>query len=136
MIIRNYEKKDIEKINKLGLMLHNNYDFKLDRYSNCLILEDYNEFIGFIVYSVIYERAEIIDIIINPLNRKKGYGKKLLEEVILKVKENKCQNITLEVSRKNKIAVSLYKNYGFKIQAIRKKYYNGDDGYLMMLDLR
>ena len=62
--------------------------------------------------------------------RNKGYAKKLIEEVIVELKNNQCKNITLEVNEKNP-AVKFYKKIGFEIVSIRKGYYNGQDGYLM-----
>ena len=45
------------------------------------------------------------------------------------LKEKK--NITLEVKKDNKSAISLYLKNGFKKTAIRKGYYKGIDGILM-----
>ena len=136
MEIRNYKKEDIKKFNSLGLLLHNNYNFNIDSFSNSFVMYENNDFIGFIVYSIIYERAEIIDIIIEPSFRKKGYANKLLEYTIEKIRENACDNITLEVKENNISAINLYKRQGFDICAIRKNYYNNQDGYLMKKDLR
>lgn len=71
MLIRNYIKEDINNINKLGRLLHNNYDFSLDDFSFCKVITEDNNIIGFVIYSVIYERAEIIDIVIEPKKEKK-----------------------------------------------------------------
>lgn len=136
MKIRNYIKEDIKNINSLGLLLHDNYNFSMDSFSNAFVIYEENEFIGFIVYSIIYERAEIIDIIIDPNYRMKGYANKLLEYTIEKIKENNCDNITLEVKEGNISAINLYKKHGFDICAVRKNYYNNKDGYLMKKDLR
>lgn len=136
MEIRNYKKEDIKNIIKLGSLLHNNFDFSINSFSNSFVIYEHDKFIGFIVYSIIYERAEIIDIIIDPNYRNKGYGKELLKHTIDKIEENCCQNITLEVDKNNLKAVNLYKKLGFDICAVRKGYYNGDDGYLMIKDLR
>lgn len=136
MEIRNYTKDDIKNINSLGLVLHNNYDFNIDSFSNAFVMYESNIFIGFIVYSIIYERAEVIDIIIDPNYRKKGYANKLLSYTIEEIKEKKCDNITLEVNENNLSAINLYKKQGFNICAVRKNYYNNQDGYLMKKDLR
>ena len=82
MEIRNYIKEDINDINKFGSLLHNNYKFNLDDFSFCKVITEENNIIGFIIYSIIYERAEIVDIIIDPSKRKEGYGIKLLCNVI------------------------------------------------------
>ena len=56
-----------------------------------------------------------------------------LMDYLIKYGENKnIKNITLEVSTRNNIAINLYKTYGFTKVAIRKNYYNGIDGLLMI----
>ena len=135
MNVRKYSKKDVEAINNLGGFLHEKYNLSLNEFSRCLVLEDGVKLVGFVVYDIIYERAEIIDVIIDPLYRKKGYGTKIIKEVIKDIKKSLCKNITLEVNCKNKPAINLYKNVGFKIEALRKCYYNDEDAYLMKLDL-
>lgn len=136
MLVRDYNNEDIECILKLGSLLHSNYELSLNEFSKCLVIEDNGVLIGFVIYSVIYERAEIIDIIIDPTNRLKGYGIFLLNYVIDEIKRQNCENITLEVNSSNEGAINLYKKLGFKIEAVRKNYYNDNDGYLMKKDLR
>ena len=133
MIIRKYESSDKEEINKLGCFLHDNYTISLDTFSNCIVLEEDKKIIGFITYSIIYERAEVIDIIIESPYRNKGYGKILLNNAISDIKENNCINITLEVNEKNIAAINLYKSLGFDIIAKRNNYYKDNDAYLMEL---
>lgn len=136
MKIRSFDSNDIKNINYLGNLLHKNYKFNLDVFSKCLIAEDDNKFLGFVVYSIIYERSEIIDIIIDPLDRKKSYGYNLILSCIKDIDLNNCKNITLEVNSNNIAAINLYKKLGFKIKTVRKGYYDGQDGYLMKKDLR
>lgn len=136
MLIRNIRKDDCVEINRLGSLLHDNYKLNLDEFTSCLVCDVDNEVVGFIIYMKIYERAEIIDIIIDPLFRKKGYGYELLKNAINEVGLSDCDNITLEVNCNNKFAINLYEKAGFKTVAIRKKYYGNEDGYLMKKDLR
>lgn len=136
MLIRKYKKEDLEDINKLGSLLHLNYEFKLDEFSDAFIIKEDDNFVGFIVYSIIYERAEIIDIIIKPCYRKCGYANKLLSYTLDVIKSKNVDNVTLEVNEENTAAINLYEKFGFKICGVRKKYYNDKDGYLMKKDLR
>lgn len=136
MKIRNYKKEDIPDIEKLGLLLHNNYKFLLYDFSNALVIIEEEKVIGFIVYSIIYERAEIIDIVVDPRRRNKGYAKALLNYLINDIISERCDNITLEVNKTNEIAIGLYKSIGFSVVATRKGYYEDSDGYLMKIDLR
>ena len=136
MRIRNYNKDDYSYINKLGSLLHNDYNYKEDEFLSCLVCEENGKVIGFITYVIIYERAEIIDIIINLDYRKKGYGFNLLKSAIAEIKKHDVENITLEVNSNNVSAIKLYEKHGFKVVAIRRKYYGDNDAYLMKKDLR
>ena len=88
------------------------------------------------IFKTKIEDFEIIDIIIDPLYRNKSYGYKLLLSCIEDIRLNNCKNITLEVNSNNTAAICLYKKLGFKIEAVREKYYGINDGYLMKKDLR
>lgn len=136
MLIRNYVNKDINGINELGKLLHKNYQFYKDEFLNCVVVEENNKIIGFATYSIIYERGEIVDIIIEPKMRFRGYGLKLLNFIVEMIRKNGCVNITLEVNSTNVAAINLYNKLGFEVVAVRKKYYGENDGYLMKKDLR
>lgn len=133
-MIRKYEEKDIPEIEILGKLLHHNYKFNLNIYSSCYVAELDNDIIGFITFSVIYDRAEILDIIVDQKHRNKHYGKELLNKVIEDIKD-KCENITLEVNKDNKTALNFYKKSGFEIASTRKGYYANEDAYLMIKKL-
>ena len=136
MLIRNYVNKDINGINELGKLLHKNYQFYKDEFLTCVVVEEDNKIIGFATYSIIYERGEIVDIIIQPKMRFRGYGSKLLNFIVEMIRKNGCVNITLEVNSTNVAAINLYNKLGFEVVAVRKKYYGENDGYLMKKDLR
>ena len=131
MNVRKYNENDFMDVVKLGTLLHDNYVFSLNEFSKCLVIEKDFKVVGFIIYDVIYERAEIVDVIIAPAYRKMGYGIKLVTCAIEDINNYSCKNITLEVNCKNKAAISLYRKVGFKIEAVRKNYYKKEDAYLM-----
>lgn len=91
------------------------------------ILND--EVLGFIDYSVIYERAEINYIFVKEKYRHQGIASKLMQFMLDKIDVG---SITLEVSVENIYAIKLYEKYGFKKVFIRDGYYNGIDGILML----
>lgn len=93
------------------------------------------QIIGYIVVDIIYERMEIIDVFVNESFRNRKIGTNMLKYVIEKAKSLNLCNITLEVNVNNKYAIKLYENNGFKKVALRKSYYNGEDGLLMELML-
>ena len=135
MMIRKYTKYDIKEINKLGLRLHDNYEFKESEFMNAYVVHD-DKFAGFITYQLMYEKVEIIDLIIYEEYRNKGCATNLIKAVIKEAINKKCENITLEENCNNEAAINLYKKLGFTIASKRKKYYKDNDGYLMIKDLR
>ena len=88
---------------------------------------EYDEIIGYLYYSDIFERAEINQIEIDSFHRNCGNGTKLMEYFTNSVDKN----ITLEVKKDNEAAIKLYEKFGFEKKAIREGYYNGVDGILM-----
>ncbi len=87
--------------------------------------------VGFINYTLIYDRMEIININVLSKFRRKGIATKLMEIVIDNGMVHKVSNITLEVRKDNEPAISLYRKYGFNDVAVRKNYYGNVDGILM-----
>ena len=87
--------------------------------------------LGFLNYSVIYDRMEIDNIEVKEKYRNKGIGTKLMEYIVKEAQNKKLMNITLEVRESNVIAQKLYIKMGFKKVAIRKYYYGDEDAILM-----
>ena len=87
--------------------------------------------IGYLEYSLIYDRIEIDNFLVNTNKRGQGIGKKLLSYLIVIAINNHVVNITLEVRKSNEIARELYKKFGFREVALRKFYYGDEDGILM-----
>lgn len=87
--------------------------------------------LGYLEYSLIYDRMEIDSFFVEENNRRCGIGKKLMSYLIAEAIDNHVLNITLEVRITNEIARNLYKNFGFREVALRKFYYGNEDGVLM-----
>lgn len=100
-------------------------DYKDNPFSHIIIYDNK----GIVVYSKIYNRIEIEYIIVNNKYRNNGIGTKLLKYII---DNNDITNITLEVSESNNSAIKFYQHNGFKKVAIREKYYNNENGVLMI----
>lgn len=92
-----------------------------------------NENAGFIIFDIIYDRCEIIDVYTVEKFRNMGVATKLINEII---NDYEINNITLEVSVDNCVAIKLYEKLGFKSVALRKEYYNGTDAFLMLKEVR
>ena len=94
-----------------------------------------NKIVSFLNYSLMYERIEIEYIYTLEEYRNKSMASKLLEYLIDLGISNNCSNITLEVRCSNISAIKFYEKNGFKKASIRKKYYNDEDGILMLREL-
>ena len=102
----------------------NPYARRIEYYEN-------NKVLGFLEYSLIYDRMEIDNLFVEEFYRKQGLGTKLMSFLIASAIEQHVINITLEVRKSNEIARNLYKTFGFREVALRKFYYGDEDGILM-----
>ena len=93
-------------------------------------LED-KKSIGYLEYSLIYDRMEIDNFFVSEEYRNKGIGTKLLAHLVSLAISYRVVNITLEVRVSNQTAINLYKKFGFREVALRKYYYGDEDGILM-----
>lgn len=137
-MFREASEEDFPKIayymKKMEDMPYGENEYKAHPFTHFLFLEE-EEIIGFLCYTKIYERFEIEYIYVEEKYRKKGYGYKIMNYISEEAKQSRAENITLEVSVENKNAIKLYQKCGFKIVAVRKGYYKGTDGYLMLRKL-
>ena len=106
-------------------------DFSTNPYLKIITYVEKDKIIGFLLYSLIYDRIEIEQFEVITKERGKGIGDKLLKYLIEKYKKRDIKNITLEVKEDNIAAINLYKKYGFKKVSTREKYYDGINGLLM-----
>ena len=95
--------------------------------------------VGYLKARIIRDEIEIISILIDKKFRKIGIGKSLLHKLLNIALKKKIQNIFLEVSVENLIAINLYKKFNFIKVGKRKNYYfhNGRhvDANIMRLNL-
>ena len=93
------------------------------------ILDDIS--VGYLEYSLIYDRMELDNIKVLEEYRNKGIGSRLMAYLISVAIDHHVINITLEVRLSNEIARNMYKKFGFREVALRKFYYGDEDGVLM-----
>lgn len=106
-------------------------EFSTNPYLKIITYVEKDKVIGFLLYSLIYDRIEIEQFEVITKERRKGIGDKLLKYLIEKYQDTDIKNITLEVKEDNIVAINLYKKYGFKKVSTREKYYDGINGLLM-----
>ncbi len=83
-------------------------------------------------YHLIFDEAHITNIAVREDQRGKGLGKFLLSALIEDAKSAGAEAMTLEVKHSNTVAIKLYESFGFRVEGIRKRYYNNVDDALIM----
>ena len=111
-------------IKEVDISISNPFRIRIVYFDNDLSL-------GYLEYSLIYDRMEIDNIEVLEEHRNKGIGSKLIAHLISIAISYHVVNITLEVRVSNEVARNLYKKYGFREVALRKFYYGDEDGILM-----
>ena len=128
---------DYDEICKLGEYINKNFqklnskESLFNNYTNILVYKNDVEILGFIHYEILYETVNILNIVVNPENRKNKIGTNLIDNMLSSLCNKRIENIILEVNVNNVSAINLYKKFNFEIINIRKKYYKGEDAYIM-----
>lgn len=77
----------------------------------------------------------IMGIVVDRKSEGQGIGTRLIKRAIDFAKGKDKKFLSLEVDIENKRAVRFYKNLGFTVTRVRKKYYMDNDAYVMFLKL-
>ena len=104
------------------------YSFISNR-DNIFILSDPKP-VGYLMAKVTTDEIEIISILIDKKFRNIGIGKSLLYKLLNIALKKEIQNIFLEVSVENQIAINLYKKFNFIKVGKRKNYYFQNERYI------
>lgn len=109
------------------------YEIKENEFSTILVCEDEGNIVGFLVYWILFDNAQICNICVIDEYRKKGVATTLFEMAEKEFAKNECFSVTLEVRVSNVPAISLYEKRGFSKICVKKGYYkDGEDAYYMM----
>ena len=100
--------------------------------------EEYGKIIGFIIGVKTFEKsARILMLSVHSDYQKKGVGTKIVASFLEEMKRLNIKNIELEVRVNNLNAINFYKKLNFKIMEKIKHFYpNGEDAYIMKIELR
>ena len=114
----NYEilKSELESSNSYFFVAKNNSD----------------EIVGFAGIKVIFDEADIMNIVVKKDFRNKKIGSLLLDHLISYSEKTNLKTITWEVNEINIPAIKLYEKFSFSKLGIRKKYYNGENNAIIM----
>jgi len=111
-------------------------DVKDNPNSNFLVAKEDGKIVGYGGFWKIMDEINIVNLAVHPSFRKKGIGSLILSEMLRIGKEKGAKFATLEVRESNIPAQKLYEKFGFKIIAIRKRYYqdSNEDAIVMWLN--
>mgnify|MGYP000144320563 CR=1 FL=1 len=103
-------------------------------FSLFFVWEEEGEVVGYACYWLVEDEAYLANIAIDPSWRKRGLGRRLLEDSLKRVRKMGAGEVVLEVRRGNRVALSLYRSVGFKVVGRRPRHYeDGEDAWVMRL---
>ena len=112
----------------------NNFKSSLEAGNSSIVLKDKKNILGYAFFSVIGTDSHLLNITISKNYQGRGHGKRILEQVFFQSKVLGATIIFLEVRESNYKAIDFYEKFGFKRDAIRYNYYDGnprEDALLM-----
>ena len=98
----------------------------------CLAAVRDGSLVGYLVCSR-YDRVwHLMNVAVEPELQRRGIASSLIVELLERVGDQSAQ-LTLEVRRSNRSAISLYERFGFRSAGLRRRYYqdNGEDALIM-----
>lgn len=91
--------------------------------------------VGFAAMRQVLDHAELLNLAVDPAQRRSGTGRALLAESCGRLQQAGAHCVFLEVRPSNQPALHLYYSAGFTLHSIRKGYYTQppEDAYVLML---
>ncbi|TFG23609.1 MAG: GNAT family N-acetyltransferase [Promethearchaeota archaeon] len=148
--ILNIEKESFEEPwpeEIFNLMLKNSFIKQTNKNShNFYVCEDKNNIIGYIIWEkeYFYEKSKdilhlvghIINLCVKPEERRKSYGRKIIEFGLKKMIKSELNHCYLEVRESNFTARRLYERVGMRYISKLNNYYLNEDGLVYTIELR
>lgn len=83
---------------------------------------------------LVLDEVHVTNVAVHPIARRRGIGKKLMEQILSFARERAARVVFLEVRQSNMPARNLYRQLKFRDVGKRPRYYeNGEDAVLMTL---
>lgn len=108
----------------------------INPYSNYIVALVGDTLVGYCGFLLIQNQADVQTIAVDPKYQHQGIATQLMNANMQYCKENKIDEVFLEVDVTNVNAIGLYEKLAFDIISKRKHYYaNGHDAYVMKKEL-
>lgn len=94
--------------------------------------------VGFLIYWLVHDEVHILNVAVDPKQRRRGIARLLLAETERKAATSGASLLTLEVRRSNVSALDLYRQFEYRAVGVRPKYYvdEGEDAIVMIKELK
>lgn len=79
--------------------------------------------VGFVMVRAGGDEAEVLTVAVAPRHRRRGLGRRLMDEAIRRLYHDRVQSLFLEVDEGNAAARTLYARLGFRAVGERANYY-------------
>jgi ribosomal-protein-alanine N-acetyltransferase len=135
MILRDMTEADLEAVLGIECEVHahpwtrGNFSDALRSKYQCKVYESETEgMLGYAVMLLAVDEAELLDIGIAARHQRHGWGRKLLEKMLVLARRHEMRRMVLEVRASNLAAIGLYQSMGFTDIGLRRDYYPAENG--------
>ena len=92
-------------------------------YPNVIIYRPQDKIIGYIIFWLVADEAQISNLAVHPDFKRLGIGDTILKQVLITMRRMQAKQVILEVRPSNLSARTLYEKNGFTLLGIRRGYY-------------
>ncbi len=107
-----------------------------NEFSKIYVYTKNNQIIAYISFRQIDSNADIMNFLVDIPYQNQGIGSKLFEYALLEMKETNVTSLVLEVRHSNLNAIKFYEKYGATIISTIPNYYDTEDGYMMLMEVK
>lgn len=95
--------------------------------------------LGYGLLSIAADEAHVLNVCVDPQRQSRGFGRRLLRELVQVAREHRAARVFLEVRPSNAAAIALYHSEGFNEIGRRPRYYPAvigrEDALVMAMEL-
>jgi [ribosomal protein S18]-alanine N-acetyltransferase len=134
MILRDMTGADLDAVMRIEREVHahpwtlGNFSDALRSKYQCKVYESDGMMLGYAVLMLAVDEAELLDIAIAAQHQRHGWGRKLLDEMLVLARRHGMRRMVLEVRTSNAAAIALYRDAGFSGIGLRRDYYPAENG--------